>query len=103
MDKPRAEPATTAAPLGTSDPRPANNLLVARTFGLTDPGSVRPSNEDQFLIAELRKAMRVRQSSLPQPTNQYSDERGYLMVVADGMGGCRAGERASALAVDTIE
>lgn len=73
------------------------------TFGLTDPGPLRQSNEDQFLIAELRKDMRVRQSSLPQPVNRYSDERGYLMVVADGMGGRRVGERASALAIDTIE
>lgn len=77
--------------------------MVVTTFGLTDPGAVRPSNEDQFLIAELRKAMRVRQSSLTQPADQYSDERGYLMVVADGMGGRGGGERASELAVDSIE
>jgi PPM family protein phosphatase len=92
-----------AVPPGAGDLASAKSPLVVTTFGVTDPGSVRPSNEDQFLIAELRKAMRVRQSSLTQPANQYSDERGYLMVVADGMGGRRGGERASALAVDTIE
>jgi protein phosphatase len=47
--------------------------------------------------------MRIRQSSLPQPKTQYSDECGYLFLVADGMGGHQAGEQASALAVGTIE
>jgi protein phosphatase len=74
-----------------------------RTFGLTDPGRVRPSNEDQFLVAELTKAMRVQYASLPQPKTQYAEERGYLFIVADGMGGHAAGEQASALAVQSIE
>ncbi len=77
--------------------------LSVQTFGLTDPGRVRHSNEDQFFIAELAKAMKVLYTSMPQPTTQHSDERGYLFIVADGMGGHRAGEHASALAVETIE
>jgi serine/threonine protein phosphatase PrpC len=77
--------------------------LAVRTFGLTDPGRVRPSNEDQFLVAELTKAMRVQYASLPQPKTQYAEERGYLFIVADGMGGHAAGEQASALAVQSIE
>ena len=32
--------------------------------GITDPGRVRTSNEDQFLIAELAKSMLVHQTSL---------------------------------------
>jgi protein phosphatase len=77
--------------------------MVVRSYGLTDVGKRRRQNEDQFLIAELTKALRVRQSSLAQPKTQYSDERGYLFIVADGMGGHQAGEQASALAVGTIE
>jgi serine/threonine protein phosphatase PrpC len=77
--------------------------LSVRAFGLTDPGRVRHSNEDQFLIAELTKAMKVLHASLPQPKTQYSDERGYLFIVADGMGGHQAGEQASAMAVESIE
>ncbi len=38
--------------------------LTVKAFGITDKGRVRPSNEDQFLIAELTKAMRIWQTSL---------------------------------------
>src|ERR1700675_1287310 len=47
--------------------------------------------------------MRVQYASQPQPKTQYSDERGYLFIVADGMGGHQAGEQASAMAVESIE
>jgi len=80
-----------------------NPPLSVRTFGITHQGRVRPSNEDQFLIAELTKSMKVLQASLPQPKTQRSDERGYLFIVADGMGGHQAGEQASAMAVESIE
>jgi len=82
-------------------PRPA--LLEVCSHGATHPGQVRLKNEDQFLIAELTKTLCVRQSSLPQRQVQFSTERGYLFLVADGMGGHAGGQRASALAVDTIE
>lgn len=64
---------------------------------------MRTSNEDQFLIAELAKTMRVWQTSLPSRQSQYGEERGHLFLVADGMGGHQAGERASELAVLAIE
>lgn len=77
--------------------------LATRAFGLTDRGLVRETNEDQFLIAELSKAMRVWQTSLPEPKLQRGEERAHLYLVADGMGGHQAGERASAIAVAAIE
>jgi serine/threonine protein phosphatase PrpC len=77
--------------------------LAVKTFGITDKGRVRASNEDQFLIAELTKTMRVWHTSLPEPKAQFGDQRGHLFLVADGMGGHRAGEHASALAVIAIE
>jgi PPM family protein phosphatase len=80
-------------------PRP----LTVKAFGVTDKGKVRETNEDQFLIAELTKAMRVWQTSLPEPKLQVGEERAHLFLVADGMGGHLAGERASALAVAAIE
>src|SRR5262249_37975877 len=60
-------------------------------------------NEDHFLIAELAKALQIRHSSLDQGGVQYSGPQGHLFLVADGVGGSAAGERASALAVNTVE
>jgi PPM family protein phosphatase len=77
--------------------------LSVRSFGLTDPGRTRSTNEDQFLIAELTKAMTIAQASLPRPPAVVGEERGHLFLVADGMGGHNAGEQASALAVSMIE
>ena len=76
--------------------------LGVRAQGLTDRGRVRPDNEDQFAIAELGRALRVTQSSLG-PELRFSDAHATLLVVADGMGGHRAGEVASSLAVSAVE
>ena len=86
----------------TQIPPPPGPLTV-KAYGITDKGRVRPSNEDQFLIAELTKTMRIWQTSLEEPRAQFADERGHLFLVADGMGGHQAGEHASALAVGAIE
>ena len=77
--------------------------LRARAFGVTDRGRKRERNEDQFLIAELSKSMRIQQTSLPEPGLQVGNAQAHLFLVADGMGGEKAGERASALAVLAIE
>jgi len=77
--------------------------LSVTAFGMTDPGKLRKSNEDQFLIAELSKRMQVWQTSLPEPQLQVGEDRAHLFLVADGMGGHSAGERASAIAVAAIE
>lgn len=74
--------------------------------GATDRGRVRENNEDQFLIAELTRAMHIQASSLPQQDQLLfgdSRVRGHLFIVADGMGGHRGGEQASALAIIGIE
>jgi protein phosphatase len=54
-------------------------LRIAEKAALSDVGRARQSNEDSYL------------------------ERSPLFVVADGMGGARAGEVASAIAVDTAK
>ncbi len=78
---------------------------VGIKFGaLTDTGKVRGNNEDHFLVARLSKSMQVCKTSLPgEGKTRFALEEGYLIVVADGMGGAAAGERASALAVGSVE
>jgi PPM family protein phosphatase len=91
-------------PLEKTEPLAAPALtVVVHAFGLTDPGRVRPSNEDHFLVAELSRTLRVRQTSLSQATTHRSRSRGHVLLVADGMGGHAAGEVASALTVETVE
>ncbi|HXD88189.1 MAG TPA: protein phosphatase 2C domain-containing protein [Urbifossiella sp.] len=64
---------------------------------------MRESNEDSFAVAELTRRLRVRHTNLPQPPAAFSGHRGYVLLVADGVGGNEAGEVASGLSVRTIE
>jgi PPM family protein phosphatase len=91
--------------LETTAPGHEPTPQVRFTFGArTDCGKVRENNEDHFLVARLAKSMQVCKSSLPDDGRcRFSDEEGYLLVVADGMGGAAGGERASALAVGSLE
>jgi protein phosphatase len=96
-----------ASEMDTADYRPeeSNTLRVSVEFsGQTHQGKVRTNNEDQFFIARLAKSMQVYQTSLARdPETRFSEEDGYLMVVADGMGGAAAGERASTRAIESVE
>jgi len=94
------EPMSTTEDTG---PQLERRPLTVKTFGITDKGRVRSSNEDHFLIAELTKAMRISQTSLPEAKTQFGEERGHLFLVADGMGGHKGGEHASALAILAIQ
>jgi len=73
-------------------------------FGLTDQGKVRRKNDDHFLIASLHKLMRVHQTSLPDPDAMplVSESRGFLFMVADGVGGRPHGDLASGTALRYI-
>ena len=100
-------PKAVASPDDTGDfrqegaPSPKVGVEVG---AITHPGKVRANNEDHFLVARLAKSMRICKTSLPQPeSTRFSDEEGYILIVADGMGGAAAGEEASATAVRTVE
>ena len=82
---------------------PRHSVVDFDFFGLSDIGQKRESNQDQFLIAQLHKFIRVNQSSF-----QYRDDlvcgepMGTLMFVADGIGGGPAGNVASQLAIEEV-
>lgn len=73
-------------------------------YGESHVGRLRPANEDQFLIADLNKSMRVHQTSLglSHQTRLFGGSQGKLLLVADGLGGHESGERAHTLAVDGV-
>jgi len=77
--------------------------LAVESFGLTDRGRVRQTNEDQFVTATLMRALWIQQSSVQQSEVHYARDRGQVFIVADGMGGVAGGEEASALAVSALE
>ncbi len=87
---------------GTAARRPAG--FAVDCFGLTDIGRVRKENEDQFLVADLRKTLEIRHTSLtpPESGQMTGAPQGTLLLVADGMGGAACGGRASRVAVASV-
>jgi serine/threonine protein phosphatase PrpC len=68
--------------------------------GRTDRGEKRPNNEDDLAMVDLSDAR-----ELGPPIDAEGvpvGERGILLAVCDGVGGRRAGEIASALALETL-
>ena len=102
MTSPNRPSPSAVAAASDAEPRPTSSNIDV--FGLTDRGRVRSENQDQFLIASLHKLLRVHQSSLPPEdiTTLISESRGYVLLVADGVGGMPDGQAASGTAVKTI-
>jgi protein phosphatase len=78
-------------------------LVQVDVAGLTHTGEVRPNNEDHFLIGRYGRFLETLQTNVPATDiAARTEEIGYGMVVADGIGGAAAGEFASQLAVSTL-
>jgi serine/threonine protein phosphatase PrpC len=82
-------------------PRPTMSEID--TFGLTDRGRVRSANNDHFLIASFHRNLRVHYTSIPHGIgHQETESRGFLFLVADGVGGLTSAGDGSALALSTL-
>jgi len=78
--------------------------VAIKSFGLTDMGKVRQTNQDNFLIVDIRKSVLIRHSSLPYTTlaNSFGSIDAHLYVVADGVGGGPRGDKASEATVSAL-
>jgi PPM family protein phosphatase len=92
----------------TVDPIPpglaetAGIMQVYVQFGaLSHRGNVRKNNEDHFVVMRRTRSREVLLTSLATETLPEAEEEGYVMIVADGMGGAAFGEVASELALRT--
>ena len=82
-------------------PRPMMSEID--TFGMTDRGRVRSTNNDHFLIASFHRNLRVHYTSMPGGIgHQETESRGFLFLVADGVGGLTSAGDGSALALSTL-
>lgn len=74
--------------------------VALSVFGLSDVGRVRKTNEDAFVIADLKETVPIHATAKPIALEVGS--LGILLAVSDGMGGEQAGEVASALTLQAL-
>lgn len=80
-------------------PAPAPPVTV-EVGARSDPGRVRPNNEDHFIVARLGRSLQVVATNLSEGrVPARFEETSYAFAVADGMGGEAGGEVASDLAL----
>ena len=72
-------------------------------FGLTHPGLVRRTNADHFLVSSLHRTLHIHATSLGGDIGpQETESRGFLLLVADGVGGMAGAAEGSARAVLSV-
>jgi serine/threonine protein phosphatase PrpC len=83
--------------------RPAKARAQADVSGLSHRGKVRPENQDHYFVARVGRSMHTHMTNIPDgDIPDTSDETGWLMMVADGMGGAAGGAEASRIAIGTL-
>ena len=84
-------------------PRPFSSLVRIDFGAMTHAGNVRPNNEDAYIIYRSGRYWEKVQTSLEAgDLPDRSDEIGYGMAVADGVGGSNAGQVASSMAIRVL-
>ena len=70
---------------------------------LSHPGKVRARNEDHHLALRLQRSLETVATNLPEGDLPYrSEQQGYVLVVADGIGGRSGGQHASRRAISAL-
>ncbi len=83
--------------------RSFSSALLVDVSGLSHPGKVRARNEDHFFVTRVGRYLETVLTSLPSgEVPERTEEVGYAMMVADGMGGHAGGEIASRMAVSGL-
>ena len=95
-----AAPFSSRAVVG--DTRPRDDELDL--FGLTHPGKVRKENQDHFLLCTVHPQVVIHGTSLPATDGLAlrGQRLATIMLVADGVGGGAAGNRASRIATEAV-
>lgn len=92
----------TAPTAGPTAARPRDDELDL--FGITHPGLVRTSNQDQFLLCSVHPQVVVHGTSLADTSaiTLRGERVATIMLVADGVGGSADGREASRLATIAV-
>jgi protein phosphatase len=81
-------------------PRTGSSQVQVDLAAATHQGHVRPQNEDHYATFCFGRVLKTLSTNLPEDEiPKLSDETGYLMIVADGIGGVPGGKEASELAI----
>jgi protein phosphatase len=108
MDKGDNEPDTVKLPTYPIEseavwPETGSTRVQVDLSALTHPGLVRANNEDHYLIIRFGRILETLLTSLPEKQiPNRSEEIGYGLIVADGIGGAAAGELASRLVISRL-